>query len=43
MPRKPVAGRTGCGSTSMLDLLFIAVAVIAFVVTALYLPACDGW
>jgi hypothetical protein len=28
---------------AMLDLLFIGVAVVAFVITALYLPACDGW
>jgi hypothetical protein len=31
------------GGSLMFDLLFIVIAVVAFVATALYLPACDGW
>ncbi len=37
------ADSTNRGWFAMFDFLFIAIAVVAFIATALYLPACDGW
>ena len=37
----PYSPRSRCQESSMLDVLYIVIGVVAFAVTVLYLPACD--